>query len=124
MWEDDQPHLVTREQSDIKIIVTANEAKGPTVAHNKWWIQQSGASQQGRGEGTGEADQNLRAEEKRDSQHTNGESEEQEKSGCVKETTKEPKGVAGEQAHRRTLGEERGGEGASHRGPTDGVRST
>ena len=61
-WEDDQPHPVTREPSQLKIIVTTNEAKGQAIGHNEWWIPPSGALQQGRGDGTTERGQNLRVE--------------------------------------------------------------
>ena len=68
VWEDDQPHPVTREQSEVKIIVTTNRAEGQAIGHNKRWIQQSGASQQG--EGTRDKDADLTAEEKCDRRYT------------------------------------------------------
>ena len=71
------------------------------------------------------------AQEKCDNQHTDGHSEEQEKSGCVEEMTEKPEGVATEQAKGEMIGEERGeegeggggGEGAPHRGQGTNRRS-
>ena len=51
VWDEDQPHPFTREQSKVRIIITAHGAKCQTMGHNKWWMQQGGAAQQGIGEG-------------------------------------------------------------------------
>ena len=47
VWDDDEPHIVTREESEVRIIITAHGAKCQTVGHNKWWMQQGGVAQQG-----------------------------------------------------------------------------
>ena len=52
VWDDDEPHPVTREQSEVRIIITAHGAKCQTVGHNKWWMQQGGATPQGTRQGT------------------------------------------------------------------------
>ena len=70
-------------------------------------IQQGLALQQGRGEGVGHEDQNLRAKENRDGPYVDGESEEQEKGGGAVGTMEGPEGATAEQAHRETGGEER-----------------
>ena len=46
VWNVDEPHQVTKEQSEVRIILTTHGAKCQTVGHNKWWMQQGGAAQQ------------------------------------------------------------------------------
>ena len=47
-WDDDQPHPLTREQSEVRIIITTHGAKCQTVRHNKWWMQQGASKGQGK----------------------------------------------------------------------------
>ena len=98
VW-DDEPHPVTGEQCRLRIIITAHGAKCQTVGHNKWWMQQGGAAQQGTGEGLEDGDHNWRAEGNPNSQGT-----------------EEPEGIAAEHAPSETVREERGNQGEGREG--------
>ena len=100
VWDDDKPHRVTREQSEVRIIITAHRAKCQTVGHNKCWMQQGGAAQQGTREGTEGEDHGWRAEASPNSQGT-----------------EELEGIAAEHTPSEIVREEKGKQGEGKREP-------
>ena len=94
VWDDDEPHPVTKEHSEVRIIITAHGAKCQTPGHNKWWMQQGGAPQQGTREGIEDGDHGGTAGGSPNSQGT-----------------EELEGIAAEHAPSETLREETGDHG-------------
>ena len=99
-WDDDQPHPLTKEQSKVRVIITAHGAKCRTVGYNKWWMQQGGAVQQGTREGIEDRHHSWRAEGTPNSKGI-----------------EEPEDIAAEHAPSEIVREERGDQGEEKREP-------